>query len=267
MTIQQHQDPIRTTLRPKAKDRSRSFVIALPEPDLSMPQDEEWCLVRLESEWREVRFHDYADVYRVKGLYEHLFSKTLRCDSPATIRAMLRKQLAKSGSSPKDLRVLDLGAGNGMVGEELANLGVETIVGVDIVEEAAQAAQRDRPGVYKDYFVSDITQLTPEQRSTLEEYRFNALTCVAALGFGDIPPEAFAEAYNLVRNGGWIAFNIKETFLDDEIGAFARLIRTMIDRGDLVVEAKERYVHRLGTNREPLHYYALVGVKKADIDA
>lgn len=263
MTIQHDHESIHSALRSTSKNRP--FTIALPEPDLSMSQDEEWCLVRLESEWREIRFHDYADVYRIKGLYEHLFSKTLRCDSPATIRAMLRQQLARSEANPADLRVLDLGAGNGMVGEELANLGVQTLVGVDIVEEAAQAAERDRPGIYSDYLVTDITQLSSEQKSTLQGYRFNALTCVAALGFGDIPPAAFAEAFNLVSLGGWIAFNIKEAFLDDEVGDFARLIRTMIDRGDLVLQSRERYVHRLGTNRKPLHYYALVGTKQSHI--
>ena len=40
------------------------------------------------------------------------------------------------------LRVLDVGAGNGMVGEELDRMGAKHIVGVDIIPEAAEAAQR-----------------------------------------------------------------------------------------------------------------------------
>ena len=39
------------------------------------------------------------------------------------------------------------------------------------------------------------------------------MTTVAALGFGDIPPDAFAAAFNLVEDGGHVAFTIKEDFI------------------------------------------------------
>ena len=39
---------------------------------------------------------------------------------------------------------------------------------------------------------------------------------VAALGYGDIPPQAFAEAFNLISDHGWVAFNIKDRFLQEE---------------------------------------------------
>ena len=52
--------------------------------------------------------------------------------------------------------MLDLGAGNGMVGEALREHGFEEITGVDITPEAGEAAERDRPGVYADYHVCDL---------------------------------------------------------------------------------------------------------------
>lgn len=48
----------------------------------------------------------------------------------------------------------------------------------------------------------------------LRDWNFNCLTSVAALGFGDIPPRAFFEALRLVATNGWVALNLKETFLD-----------------------------------------------------
>ena len=57
--------------------------------------------------------------------------------------------------------MLDIGAGNGMVGEQLVDMGAEQVGGVDIIEEAAQALERDRPGIYKDYDVADLTNLPP----------------------------------------------------------------------------------------------------------
>ena len=240
--------------------------VALPRPDLSMPQDTEWCVYRTDDGWHEVRFHDYASIYAVPGLYEHLFYNILKCTSPATVRSLLEHQLRRSDEPADGLRVLDLGAGNGMVGEELTGMGVETIVGIDNIEAARRAAQRDRPGIYTDYFVADIVQATGPHHAQLERFRFNCLACVAALGFGDIPPEVFATAYNLIVPGGWIAFNIKNDFLDSgDSSGFSRLIARMIADGALDVRARERYQHRLATDGSPLFYVAMVGRKRHDV--
>jgi SAM-dependent methyltransferase len=164
------------------------------------------------------------------------------------------------------LRVLDLGAGNGMVGEELKKHGVSRLVGVDIIKEACEATERDRPGVYDAYYVVDFCNLSEEERDEISSWSFNCLTTVAALGFGDIPPKAFMEAFNLVNDNGWIAFNIKETFLDrsDETG-FSKLIRELIFSKHLELYHLERYRHRLSVEGEPLFYFALGGRKNSDV--
>jgi SAM-dependent methyltransferase len=245
---------------------SADLPIALPERAEAFAQDEEWCVARIGGEWRELRFHDYHLIYEVEGLYERLFYDVLRCSSPGKVRALLESELRRAGTAPEELRVLDLGAGNGIMGEELVALGVDAVVGVDIIPEAAEAASRDRPGVYVDYHVLDMTDLGHDDRGLLRGYDVNCLTCVAALGFGDIPPRAFAEAFNLVAEGGWIAFNIKEDFLNGrDRSGFARLIERSIDRGCFEMQVRERYPHRLATNGEPLHYVAMVGNKRKDI--
>lgn len=243
------------------------LLVALPEPGLSMTQDAEWCVVKLNGDWQQVRFHDYDDLYSVPGLYEKIIYDVLKCDSPRVVCRLLRQELDATQTPPEKLRVLDLGAGNGMVGEELAKQGVAFMVGVDIIDEALAGAERDRPGLYDGYHVVDMTDLDDDERKKMASYRFNALTCVAALGFGDIPPKAFTTAYNMVEPGGWIAFNIKEDFLssNDPTG-FAGLMRSMVDDGTLELRQQERYQHRLATNGDPLHYLALIGIKKRDVD-
>ncbi|MCK4661188.1 MAG: methyltransferase domain-containing protein [Phycisphaerae bacterium] len=240
--------------------------IALPPANLSFDQDEEWCVVCMNGEWREIRLHDYDELFAVPGLYERLLSDILKCDSPARIRELLEAELVAGGQQASALRVLDLGAGNGMVGEELAEMGVKFIVGVDIIEAAAEATQRDRPGIYADYHIVNMTQLKQNDRCELVECRFNCLTCVAALGFGDIPTEAFANAYNLIEPGGWIAFNIKADFLhpSDDTG-FARFIRSIIADKTLEISNTQHYQHRIGTNHQPIQYVAIVGNKRRDV--
>jgi predicted TPR repeat methyltransferase len=159
-----------------------------------------------------------------------------------------------------ELRVLDLGAGNGMMGEQLKGEGVARLVAVDIIPEARDAAYRDRPTVYDAYYVADLVELDPDLRHDLSEWRFDCLTCVAALGFGDIPPRCFFNAVKLIRAGGWLAFNIKQSFLDaDEQTGFARLVRALIFSKYVDIYHLELYRHRLSMEGTQLFYYALVG--------
>ncbi len=235
-------------------------------PDGKLGQDKEWCVVKFNGSEKRIRFHDYHEIYVYPGLYETIFYDKLKCSSPAKVCRLLRHELEKFSSDPAKLHVLELGAGNGMVAERLQQMGIRTIVGVDIIEEALQAAYRDRPRVYKAYHVADLTDLNPSVRIQLEAEKFNALVSVASLGFGDIPVKAFAEAFNMISKGGWLAINIKETFLTDtDPTGFSALIRNMLHTGILRLQIQERYQHRLATSGHPLHYMALVAVKNRDI--
>jgi len=241
------------------------FPIRFPKRS-ELDQDQEWCEVEVDGSWQRIRFHDYNDVYNVPGLYETIFYRTLRCNSPHQIVQLLNEVLVEHNFPTDDLRVLDVGAGNGMVGEALQTLGTRNIVGIDVIPEAKEAADRDRPWVYNDYLVADLTQLTGEQMQRLRDHDFNSMTTVAALGFGDIPPEAFGTAYNLVNDGGWIAFNIKEDFLrETDCSGFAGLIQQMTRKGLIQLEMYKRYCHRLNIAGEPLYYIAVVGQKLGDI--
>jgi hypothetical protein len=226
----------------------------------------EWFELRIGEETRRVRVHDYAQIYSVPGLYETLFYDYLGCESPRAVSTLLGEALGHAGVSPADLSVLDVGAGNGMMGEQLATLGVGRIFGVDIIEEAAQAQERDRPGVYHDYLVCDLTDLTPAQSHRLTSCQLNCMTTVAALGFADIPPAAFARAYNFISSPGWMAFNIKEDFMSEEDDTgFDRLIRRMAREGLFERQATRRYRHRYSLAGDPLYYLAVVGSKTADV--
>ena len=86
------------------------------------------------------------------------------------------------------------------------------------------------------------------------------------VGFGDIPPRAFLKGLQLIKANGWVAFNIKETFLDrsDQSG-FSRFIRELIFSKYMDVYHLERYCHRLSIDGTPLYYFALVGRMTAEI--
>lgn len=243
----------------------RRVPIAMPPGD-RVEQDVEWCVARVDGQWQEVRFHDYGLIYEVPGLYERIFYDVLRCASPETVCGLLADELDAEDLDGSVLRVLDLGAGNGIMAEELAAIGAEHVVGVDILDEAAAAAERDRPGVYADYLVADLCDIDPRDQHALEEAQLNCLTCVAALGFGDIPPKAFRTAFDLIADDGWAAFNIKADFLDGGDGTgFSRLIARMIEEDILDARVQTRYRHRDASNGDPIDYVAIIGRKNRSI--
>lgn len=236
--------------------------VRLPSHEQGLSQEEEYCELVEDGAVRRIRFHDYGDIFDIPGLYETLFSDMLHCASPELMSTLLVSAVDEAGMSMADLDVLDLGAGNGLVGEALRHGGVRSVVAVDILEEAAQAAKRDRPEVYDHYYVGDMRELDGE----VTRRGVNCMVCVAALGFGDIPPDAFDAAYRCVAPGGWVVFNIKSDFLRDGASGFARLIRTMIDDGRLEVRREQDYQHRLAVNGDSLSYVAFVGRKPGTLE-
>jgi Predicted methyltransferase (contains TPR repeat) len=242
--------------------------VFLPDPDgdLRLDQDEEWCEAIVGGERMRIRFHDYHLIYDIPGMYEKIFYDLLECSSPRVVRSLLAGVLAEQGMAPGNLRVLDVGAGNGMVGEEIRALGAGTVVGTDILDEAAAAAARDRPGVYDDYVVADLTALTPAQHAALVAADLNTMTTVAALGFGDMPPAAFGAAFNMIGTPGLLVFTIKEDFVGvEDPSGFRRLIQRMFDEKVIVPLAEEHYRHRISVRGEPLYYIAYVARKMRHI--
>jgi predicted TPR repeat methyltransferase len=231
-----------------------------------LDQDEVFFYVVEEGDRIRLRFHDYARIYERPGLYEQLFYDRLKCTSPTKVADILRMTVEANGQDATALRVLDLGAGNGMMGEALKRHGVSRLVGVDIIPEAREACLRDRPGMYDEYYVADFTDIDAELREDICEWQVDCLTSVAALGFGDIPQRAFVQALQFVLPGGWAAFNIKHTFLDpSETTGFSTLVRELLLSESIEVHHIERYWHRLSMEGSPLAYFALVLRKKADL--
>lgn len=247
--------------------QSRRYRIRFPSSETKhLSQDQAYFLLEDPQGTQKIRFHDYPELYAKPGLYEQLFYDRLKCESPAKVSGLLKKVVNSLGGNVSQLRVLDVGAGNGMMGESLFNHGIARLVGIDISQEACDATQRDRPGIYDAYYVTDLTRMEARQREELLSWRLDCMTTVAALGFGDIPPKAFLEAFNLIEIGGWVAFNIKETFLDNrDNSGFSLFIKQLILSDYIDLHHLERYRHRISIDGDPLYYFAVIARKNQDV--
>ena len=243
--------------------------IQFPKAESSkLNQDEVYFFLQTAEGQQKIRFHDYDAIYQTQGLYEQIFYDRLKCTSPGKVASILESAVRQSEDNLSELRVLDFGAGNGMMGEELKRHGVSRLIGVDIIPEAYEATIRDRPGLYDAYYVEDFTQLDAEKKEDIASWQCDCMVTVAALGFGDIPTKAFIEAFNIIKTAGWVAFNIKESFFDssDKTG-FSTMIRELMFSKYLDVYHIERYRHRLSIEGKPLYYFAIAGRKNADVPA
>ena len=169
------------------------------------------------SRTERIRFHDYQAIYAHPGLYESLFHHQLECQSPQKLVSLLGQCIPSSTEQP--LNVLEIGAGNGIVAEELRlRLGtvIGRLVGTDLFPEARDAVMRDRPRVYDRYIVGDLLAQENEHWG-LKSETFDALVVCAALGpgWGDLPIEAMLKAMKLLKDGAFVAITMNEKWLAD----------------------------------------------------
>lgn len=244
--------------------KSNNLKVTFPESKNNVDQDEEY-LILTNPHSQKIRFHEYEKIYKIPGLYEEVFQKRLKCQSPDVISDLLFENIESEHDNPDSLRILDFGAGNGMVAEKLKKEDPEVIVGIDILEEAREAAFRDRDHVYDEYIVTDLGNPQDQLMDKLEDYNLNSLISVAALGYDHIPPKGFINAFNLIEDGGWIAFNIRDKFLENQDDSgFKNTIDWMSDSFIKIIDEKT-YRHRYSINGNELKYVAIVGKKIKDI--
>lgn len=259
--------PAVTPLRAVSLRTAPTRDVSLPEASAHDGKEPGYCLVEDGGTLRQVRFRGDARLWEWPGVFEHLVRNLLRGNAPGALCHLLDRQLRAARVPPTDLRVIDLFSGNGWMGEELAALGVEEIIGVDSTAAAAAAVERDHPDVYRDYLVLDMRRLSESQRDELMAYDFNCLTCVDALAAEEPAPNAFAEAFNLLAPDGWAAFHLNaETAEGGRDSRFARLVHRMIQSGALTIAHQQRYRHRFSTHGTPLFHVAVIARKVRDFE-
>ncbi len=225
------------------------------------PGGEDWVEFGPTDARRRVAFHDYAALYGVPGLYERVFYEELGMCSAQRVVDLYAGALEQLNRPPAGERALDVGAGNGLGGDELRRIGVGRVVGVDLEPQARVAAYRDRPWVYDDYLVGDLTTLPKAKLAAVEP---TAALALSALGPGHAPPAVLDCALGLLATDGLFAFAVTPTLLagsDDPAGQATGfpeyLLELFAHRADEL--ARHAYVHRRRTDGSDDLAVAFVG--------
>ncbi len=100
------------------------YTVTLEDGTDRDPGDEAFSVTFAGGRRRRIGLHDYDRIYAVPGLYEAVVQDRLECASPAKLAEVLLSVAEQQRRAPHLLRVLDLGAGNGMVGEPIHYIAV-----------------------------------------------------------------------------------------------------------------------------------------------
>ena len=103
---------------------------------------------------------------------------------------------------PKDARVLDAGAGTGLVGVELHRLGYKNIEAMDLSRGMLEEARRK--GAY-----SGFHQMVMGDTLGFDTDSYDAAIGVGVFTLGHAPASSFDELARVVRPGGHVAFTLR----------------------------------------------------------
>ena len=103
---------------------------------------------------------------------------------------------------PKGDKVLDAGAGTGLVGGTLYKMGYRNLVGIDLSEGMLEEAREKN--VYR-----ELRQMVLGERLDFPTSSFDAVISVGVLTVGHAPASSLDELVRVTRPGGYVVFTLR----------------------------------------------------------
>ena len=103
---------------------------------------------------------------------------------------------------PRNARILDAGAGTGLVGEILASMGYQRMVAMDLSQGMLEEARKK--GVYESFH-----QMVMGETLDYETGSFDAVITVGVLTVGHAPASSLDELVRVTRPNGHIVFSLR----------------------------------------------------------
>jgi len=109
---------------------------------------------------------------------------------------------------PKEARILDAGAGTGLMGEVLLKLGYHNLVAMDLSEAMLEEARKKN--VYREFH-----QMVMGESLAFATDSFDAVVSTGVLTVGHAPASSFDELVRITRPGGHILFTLRTDVYED----------------------------------------------------
>ncbi len=150
-----------------------------------------------------------------------------------------------------DVRVLDAGAGTGLVGSELAKLGFNNLVAMDLSRGMLDKA--NRKNVYQ-----ELRQMVMGEPLDFITDLFDAVISVGVLTLGHAPSSSFDELVRITKPGGYVVFTLRPDVYENN--GFKDKMDELESKGEWTfIEASDKFVllHKPETKPETDYYHQI----------
>lgn len=157
-------------------------------------------------------------------------------EAPSLCSGLLLKHMGTFG------KILDVGAGTGLVGRSLKDAAAELVVdALDLSPDMLSLAAEKE--VYRHIITGSATSMD------IDSNTYDAVICVGALNFGHIPAYALRECVRVVKSGGFVTFTTRVDFYEAESRSVQESmvddsIWTLIEMIDYSIEAVKDIPHK-----------------------
>ncbi|XP_076451633.1 malonyl-[acyl-carrier protein] O-methyltransferase-like [Babylonia areolata] len=152
--------------------------------------------------------------------------------------------------SRRDVSILDVGSGTGIVGQKLYDEGFHTLDALDPSTEMLKVSAERK--VYRRYICSFFTQ---DPIDDIENDTYDVLLMCGVCSPGAIQVEAFKEAIRIVKPGGYIINCMRAEYLQtmaEYNGRWETHLNRLVNEGKWTLVSEHRY---------PNHFYHHEGMR------
>ena len=177
---------------------------------------------------------DYYDEWTVENKYDKDMVDW-KYSGPQETVALFTKHITS-----KDIKILDVGCGTGLVGIELKKIGFQNFDGADFSQKMLDLIPKN---IYQNLFKIDLNK-----KVEIKDNVYDEITCVGTFTFGHVNPPALDEMVRICKNGSLICFTIN-IGIYEEYG-FDKKIKELEDKNSwkIIEFFKSNYIASKGVN-------------------
>jgi len=185
---------------------------------------------------------EIVEVYRKYApTYDEESHTVLGYAAPESAAKALQKH-AEEAKAPKDMRILDAGAGTGLAGEWMYKLGFTNLDALDAspdMIEKAKLKMIDDKNLYQNFYVAFLGD-----DLDIETDAYDSIISVGTFAMGHARGNAMPELVRIVKPGGLICFTVRNCVLDDPEYEFNVYMQKLIDekKWKLLAKTQEPYL-------------------------